>query len=615
MSLSYTSTNASKWDGHFDRHYNSLMDSDNDYEDTDYSMHNIDKNNHNSTTSPSSKTNSSSLDSQKYNHNIMFSSSSNTSESMNNNKYLLLTRSSSVVIHDDFAFESFYDIINQQLLAKEEEEKQEEEEDVAKYKEEAKEEQKNILCDNFTVKDLSNWLLIKKQNKFKDDYITCKDEMHKLKECKKLTIEQINKQLQVAQIKHYMTEYYKLLEEQNANNVFNPLRTIRDRELKLQTHHLTNAESTNNLSDTTKNFKRLMRNYQNVIKDPPSIPVLAFTNRYDVRDSPSSGEKDKNTNKGYYGNEGKHNDDKKNNDNHHYHYRLNYGNNSKKPFKYQYWKWFVGVNERYEDITIQKIIHLKQDFAGKPQESAFLAQINNRPDLIKDSRTTSADLSVLEELALESDEDDNLDNNCELETESLNEAENKGSCNKFMQKIQDTVDWLEIREQGKLEKILYLEAILKILIQKSHKFQYENDKHYKKLSSFEIPSIDCLTKLIDETKIEIPTCEKLTKISEDNELTNMGIQLTSIQSEINTTLQLRLKKITMNDDQANVDDLDEKSSDGTFKRSRHGNNESKITRVGFFIIELTIKLILITIKILYSIYSLFTFSKKESSKT
>lgn len=613
MSLSYTSTNARKWDGNFDRQYNSMLESDNDYEDTDYSIHNNDKNNYNSTTSPSSKTNSSSLDSQKYNHNILFSSSSNTSDSINNNKYHPLTKKSSVIIHDNYGFQSFYDIINQQLLEKEEEEKQEEEEDVEKYKEKAEEEQKNILCDNFTVKDLSNWLLLKKKNKFKDDYISCKDEMHKLKECKKLTIEQINKQLQVAQIKHYMTEYYKLLEEQHTNNAFNPLRTIRDRELKLQTHHLSNAESTNNLSDTTRNFKKLMRNYQNVIKDPPSIPVLKFTNRYDLKDRFSNGENERNSNKGFYGNEGKNNDEKKNNDNRHYHYRLNYGNNSKKPFRYQYWKWFVGVNERYEDITIQKIIHLKQDFAGKPQESAVLAQINNRTDLINDSRNTSADLSVLEELALDSDEDDNLDNNSEIETESLNDAENKGSCNKFEQKIQDTVDWLEIHEQGKLEKIVYLEAVLKILIQKAHKFQYENDKNYKRLSLFEIPSISCLTKLVDETKIEIPTCEKLTKISEDNELTNMGIQLTSIQSEINTTLQLRLKKITMNEDQANGDDLDEKNSEGTFKRSRHSSHESQITRIGYFIIELTIKLILITIKILYSFYSLCTFSKAKKA--
>ena len=645
MSLTYINSSTRKNDIHNDKRHQSLGYSDSDdYTNYDikeyYSNNNVKPNNstHNSTTSPSSKTDSCSLDSHKYNHNVVVSSLHEPNESENSTKYPLLTRKNTVIIHDSYDYESFFDALSRQMIQEKEEEEQKHEEKLENFKEQEKEEQKNLLCDNFTVKDLSNWLLLKKKTKFDNDYICSENSMNKLRDSKRMTVEQLNKQMHINKIKHYMTEYYKLLEEQNENNAFNPLRTIRDRELKLQTHHLNVND--NKVSETTKNFQKLMRNYQNVIKDPPTIPVLTFTKRYDSRARYNSDEKEKSHSKGLYNdNPSKKKTHSKNNmtddsidtskskNHHHYYYRLNYGSQSKKQPKYQYWKWFVGVNERCEDITIQKILHLKQDFTGKPQENSRLLVKSNHSNTKKESRTNSNDFSMIESMDIDNDGmdlEDDIDE--EEEGEEENDESEAGdistgypttkSCNeKFIQKIQETMDYLSIQEQGKCEKIVYLETIINILIQKAQRFQFENIKQLKKISEFEIPDTTCLKDLVEATKIEIPTCEKLTKISEDNDLANMGIRLTAIQSEISTTLQLRLKKITMNEDQTTVDESDEKKADGTFKSRRHGKNESKITTIGFYIIELTIKLILITIRILYGFYSFFTFSKtKNTSK-
>ena len=584
---------------------------------------------HRSTSSDNSSSLMSIFDS-KANKNSDYTSES----SENNNKkasndghvdlenYKQITRTNSVIMNDDFSNNSFYDVINSQVNKQPLIDEAESKENLDKNRK-LKDEQ--VICDGFTIKDISDYLLKKQMNNCSGDFVECTDFLESMRKQKHITIGDIKKNVALNKIKHYMTEYYRLMEMQNVDSEYNPLKTIRDRELKLQLHNFGNKTEENQLTNTTRNFQKLMKNYQNVIPDPPLIPVLAFTERTNVSMIYQKFYKD--TSEG--GGPIRAGIDKSDNAHHHhsyYAYKLNHSTDKKAVTKYQYWKWFVGVNERYEDITIQKILHLKQEFMSiKDGEERKLSQSNKgNLNLLSVPNSESRNLSSgASELSL-SDGDSfkeyadvneglSVPDGSEGKSITKNSTDSnfsKKGLSKVNKLIKNTIDSLESYEQSKLEKVLYYEALTRLLINRLDRFHYENDEQLTKLESFEIPSLEILELLKNDIVLDVPNCEKLTEISENNELSKMVLQMTHIQSEISTTLQLRLKKI-------GIDDFDADSS-SNYSNVRHRKRlgheeESLITNIGFWLIEWMIKIILISIKLSYGLYSLIFPSKNEKT--
>lgn len=545
-------------------------------------------------------------------------------EHVDYNNYNPITKTNSVIVNDDYSTNSFYDIIGSQIYGKMHANENGDHESPTKGRN-INDEQ--VICDNFTIKDISTYLLNKQTRNFSDDFAECTDFIESMKNQQHITLCDIKKNAALNKIKHYMTEYYRLLEVQNLDSNYNPLKTIRDRELKLQLHSFDNKKDENLLSNTTKNFQKLMKNYQNVIQDPPLIPVLAFTKRSDANmayrkfyDNLSDDDEASQANL------------ERNKKDHHssYHaYRLNHGSNKKKANRYQYWKWFVGVNERYEDITIQKILHLKQEFMStKNNDDKNTSKNGDQTNFLNIPYNDSRNLSSEASESYFSDDDSykeyadvNEGLNIPIVAENKNSSEevNESECNKkgmskIVNLINNTMNSLEVYEQSKLEKVIFFETLIRLLINSLDSFQYEKIKELKKLESFKVPSLNPLEDLRSEIVLDVSSCENLTKISENNELTKMVLKMTHIQSEISTTLQLRFKKISSSDFEA------DSSSSYTIRHKRKPREqESIVANIGFWLIEWMIKFILLSIKISYGLYSFFFTSKSrktpESSET
>ncbi|XBW34558.1 hypothetical protein QEN19_000121 [Hanseniaspora menglaensis] len=564
------------------------------------SGHKNNRNKSNNSNTSSSNTDSIGLDSQKYGHTELKNPSQNFNISLTGDGISDITRKTSVVLKETYTYQSIYDILHSQIITTEKQRNNLDDVNVTEMR--RKNNKNNLLSDDFNVKDLSVWLLNQKKNTIDEDYACCQNQLKSMQECKNLTFEQQIKQGHVNKIKQYMTEYYKLLNKQNESTHFNPLRVIRDRELKLETETVGANNELKKLKPTTKRFQKLMKNYQNVIRDPPTIPVLMFTKRYDDEDNLSEiiGQRMyKSKNVALH-------PDKLNNKQPRYNDHLKNNKKTLNTPRYKYWKWFVGVNERYEDITIQKLIHLKRDLSGNSQD--FSSIFSNNSDFSKDDLNSTS--SILDDDLYIENASEHLEDVCSINGQLINSPLNVGR-EKLKKKIQDTINVLLFQKQAQLERIIYYEAVMKILITNSQRFQYANEKHLLKITQFETPEMSRLYQLLEDTVIEVPSCRKLTEISQNNELRNMTTELTTIQTEINTTLQLRFKKISMNEDQLNGNEFKESGVDGKFKKKAHRKNESTVTFIGFYIIELMIKFILVSIRVVYSIYSFCCFAKKD----
>lgn len=546
---------------------------------------------------------------------------SDSKGSMDLDNYTPITRVDSVIINDDFTDDSFYEIINNQVNKQNSLSEAAERETLDKNR---KLKDQQVICEDFTIKDISDYLLNKQMHSFSDDFAECTDFLESMKKQKHITLGDIKKNAALNKIKHYMTEYYRLLEMQNVDSEYNPLKTIRDRELKLQLHNFGNKTAENQLTNTTRNFQKLMKNYQNVIQDPPLIPVLAFTHRTNMSMTYKKFNKDFADGSEYTNPEL----DKPEHEHHHhghYAYKLNHNSDKKAADGYQYWKWFVGVNERYEDITIQKILHLKQEFMSiKDNEERKLSHpgANKKHLSIPNSETRNvsseaSDFSLSDDDSFKEYADVNEGLDIIVESDKARsdkkdsdfDVDNKG-LSKVNKLIKTTIESLELYEQSKMEKLLYYEALTRLLINRLDRFQYENDEQLNKLDNFALPSLDPLESLKKDIVLDVPTCENLSRISENNELTNMVLEMTHIQSEISTTLQLRLKKIGMDDF-----DVDSSNNHNNVRhRRRMGKEkESLITNIGYWLIEWMIKIILVSIKFSYGLYSLVFPSKNEKT--
>lgn len=539
-------------------------------------------------------------------------------EHLDHDNYYSLTKTNSVAVDDSYNPNSFYDIIGNQIYHNMPEN---EDGDIESPTNGRNINDELVICENFTIKDISNYLLNKQTRNFSDDFAECTDFVESMKNQQHITLGDFKKKAALNKIKHYMTEYYRLLETQNIDSSYNPLKTIRDRELKLQLHSFDNKKDENLLSNTTKNFQKLMKNYQNVIQDPPLIPVLAFSKRSNANAAY----------KRFYDNlieeEALHSrpeTSKKDNLNPYHTYKLNHNTHKKKATSYQYWKWFVGVNERYEDINIQKILHLKQEFMStKKDEEPSVSKKVDQSNLLNIPYNESRNVSSGASESYFSDDDSEKDYadvneglgvSMTIESRDNNEQNNHSEYNKkgmskIVSLINNTINSLELYEQSKLEKVIFFETLIRVLINSLDTFQYEKNKELNKLEGFQAPSLKSLEDLKDEIVLEISNCENLAKISENNELTKMVLDMTHIQSEISTTLQLRYKKIVSSDFES-----DSNSSYNTIRRrKRSKEQESAVTNIGFWLIEWMIKFILVSIKISYGLYSFIFPSKNKKT--
>lgn len=542
-----------------------------------------------------------------------------TEEHMYCDNYYPLTKTSSVVVDDNYTPQSFYDIIGNQIYRNMPDNEDGGVESPTKGRN-INDEQ--VICDNFTIKDMSTYLLNKQIRNFSDDFAECTDFVESMKNQQHITLGDFKKNAALNKIKHYMTEYYRLLETQSIDSNYNPLKTIRDRELKLQLHSFDNKKDENLLSNTTKNFQKLMKNYQNVIQDPPLIPVLAFSKRSDANA----------TYKKFHYNlpedekalHSSSDTSKKEHHNPYYAYKLNHSTHKKGATSYQYWKWFVGVNEKYEDMNIQKILHLKQEFMStKTNDKQNVSENADQTHLLKTPYNESRNLSSEASESYFSDDDSekvyadvNEGLGVPMKAGSKDTSEqtsgsvyNKKGVSKMVNLINNTINSLEIYEQSKLEKVIYFETLIRVLINNLDTFQYEKNKELKKLESFQVPSLKSLEDLKEEIVLDVCNCENLTRISENNELTKMVLDMTHIQSEISTTLQLRYKKIGSTDFEA-----DSHSSYTTIRHKRRPREqESTVANIGFWLIEWMIKFILVSIKISYGLYSFIFPSKNKKT--
>lgn len=542
-----------------------------------------------------------------------------TEEHVDHDNLYFLTKTNSVVVDDNYSPHSFYDTIGNQIYKNMPDN---EDGDIDSPTKGRNINDEQVVCDNFTIKDISSYLLNKQTRNFSDDFAECTDFVESMKNQQHLTLGDFKKNAALNKIKHYMTEYYRLLEAQNIDSNYNPLKTIRDRELKLQLHSFDDKKDENLLSNTTKNFQKLMKNYQNVIQDPPLIPVLAFSKRSNANaaykkfhDNLSEDE------------EAVHSSSETNKKDHHnpyYAYKLNHSTHKKKANSYQYWKWFVGVNEKYEDINIQKILHLKQEFMStKSNDEQNVSKNADQTNLLKIPYNESRNLSSEASESYFSDDDSEKDYadvneglGVPMKAESKDNSEqtngseyNKKGMNKIVNLINNTINSLELYEQSKLEKVIYFETLIRVLINSLDTFQYEKNKELNKLECFQVPSLKSLEDLKDEIVLDLSNCENLTRISENNELTKMVLDMTHIQSEISTTLQLRYKKIGSTDF-----DTDSHSSYTTIRHKRRSRDQKCcVANIGFWLIEWMIKFILVSIKISYGLYSFIFPSKNKKT--
>ncbi|KAL6949029.1 hypothetical protein ACO0QE_001517 [Hanseniaspora vineae] len=149
--------------------------------------------------------------------------------------------------------------------------------------------------------------------------------------------------VQIVKVRNYLAHYYMLLDSTNGS--YNPLKTIRNRKLQHQGMRANHRDT----------FRKT-----HAVTDPPAIPVLVFSRRNRPKDENNelgidavndNWEKKKVKKHQYSEHEHRHYKEPRTSHSHNPIHRRKGKNRG----KYVFWKWFVGVNERYDDINWERV--------------------------------------------------------------------------------------------------------------------------------------------------------------------------------------------------------------------------------------------------------------------
>ncbi|KAL6944775.1 hypothetical protein ACO0RG_001529 [Hanseniaspora osmophila] len=148
--------------------------------------------------------------------------------------------------------------------------------------------------------------------------------------------------VQIVKVRNYLAHYYMLLD--STNGTYNPLKTMRNRKLQHQGMRANHRDT----------FRKT-----HAVTDPPAIPVLVFSRRNRPKDeinelgidAVNENWEKKRAKKHYSEHEHRHYKESRTSRSHNPIHRRK----GKNKGKYVFWKWFVGVNERYDDINWERV--------------------------------------------------------------------------------------------------------------------------------------------------------------------------------------------------------------------------------------------------------------------